>query len=71
MDYRAVRDAGGIFYISHSGGKDSQAMYALLRQRIPFDQDSRCPFRFRGSGMAGRPRPYPQHYRPSALRGAG
>lgn len=29
---------GAIFYISHSGGKDSQAMYALLTEVIPFDQ---------------------------------
>lgn len=25
-------------YVSHSGGKDSQAMYLLLRQRVPHDQ---------------------------------
>lgn len=31
-------DDGAIFYISHSGGKDSQAMYALLNQIIPSDQ---------------------------------
>jgi 3''-phosphoadenosine 5''-phosphosulfate sulfotransferase (PAPS reductase)/FAD synthetase and related enzymes len=29
---------GAIFYISHSGGKDSQAMYALVRQVVPHDQ---------------------------------
>ncbi|MBP1034857.1 phosphoadenosine phosphosulfate reductase family protein [Serratia fonticola] len=29
---------GAIFYVSHSGGKDSQAMYALLLQQIPSDQ---------------------------------
>ena len=28
-------DAGAIFYCSHSGGKDSQAMYHLLSQVIP------------------------------------
>ena len=31
-------DIGAIFYVSHSGGKDSQAMYALLRNKIPEDQ---------------------------------
>jgi 3'-phosphoadenosine 5'-phosphosulfate sulfotransferase (PAPS reductase)/FAD synthetase len=29
---------GALFVISHSGGKDSQAMYALLRDRIPASQ---------------------------------
>lgn len=29
---------GAIFYISHSGGKDSQAMYALVRRVVPHDQ---------------------------------
>lgn len=29
---------GAVFYVSHSGGKDSQAMYALLREVIPADQ---------------------------------
>lgn len=29
---------GAIFYVSHSGGKDSQAMYALIREAIPADQ---------------------------------
>jgi DNA sulfur modification protein DndC len=31
-------EQGAIFYVSHSGGKDSQAMYALLRDIIPSDQ---------------------------------
>lgn len=30
--------AGAIFYVSHSGGKDSQAMYITLRQIIPAEQ---------------------------------
>ncbi|RAV18854.1 phosphoadenosine phosphosulfate reductase family protein [Paenibacillus contaminans] len=30
--------AGAIFFVSHSGGKDSQAMYALLRPIIPTHQ---------------------------------
>lgn len=30
--------AGAIFFVSHSGGKDSQAMYALLRSVIPHEQ---------------------------------
>lgn len=30
--------AGAVFYVSHSGGKDSQAMYALLKNVIPNDQ---------------------------------
>lgn len=29
---------GAIFYCSHSGGKDSQAMYALLRHLVPKEQ---------------------------------
>lgn len=32
-----IRD-GAIFYVSHSGGKDSQAMYALLSEIVPNDQ---------------------------------
>lgn len=31
-------NAGGLFYCSHSGGKDSQAMYALLSKIVPHDQ---------------------------------
>ena len=37
-DVDALVEAGAIFYVSHSGGKDSQAMYAILRQRIPHAQ---------------------------------
>lgn len=29
---------GAVFYCSHSGGKDSQAQYALLRDLVPHDQ---------------------------------
>lgn len=29
---------GAIFYVSHSGGKDSQAMYIVLRKLIPEEQ---------------------------------
>lgn len=40
MPARLVEDArrGAVFYISHSGGKDSQAMYALLNNVLPHDQ---------------------------------
>lgn len=31
-------DAGAIFFVSHSSGKDSQAMYAELRKVIPYKQ---------------------------------
>jgi DNA sulfur modification protein DndC len=31
-------DVGAIFYVSHSGGKDSQAMYSLLKKVIPHEQ---------------------------------
>ncbi|MDE9437396.1 phosphoadenosine phosphosulfate reductase family protein [Xenorhabdus bovienii] len=31
-------EAGAIFYVSHSGGKDSQAMYALLQGAVPHEQ---------------------------------
>ncbi|MCY3791469.1 MAG: phosphoadenosine phosphosulfate reductase family protein [Gemmatimonadetes bacterium] len=37
-DVDALIEAGAIFYVSHSGGKDSQAMYAILRERIPHAQ---------------------------------
>lgn len=35
---KAMKDEGAIFYCSHSGGKDSQAMYALLTRTIPAKQ---------------------------------
>lgn len=37
-EIEALIASGALFVISHSGGKDSQAMYALLRERIPADQ---------------------------------
>lgn len=37
-EIRTLVDRGAVFYCSHSGGKDSQAMYALLCQVIPDDQ---------------------------------
>ena len=33
-------DRGAIFYVSHSGGKDSQAMYAVLNRIVPSNQIS-------------------------------
>lgn len=35
---RELVSNGAIFYVSHSGGKDSQAMYAILRQHVPTAQ---------------------------------
>lgn len=35
---RQMRDAGAIFVVNHSGGKDSQAMTILLRRHIPAAQ---------------------------------
>ena len=29
---------GAVFYVSHSGGKDSQCMYARIRRRVPHDR---------------------------------
>lgn len=37
-DLRTVIRQGAIFYVSHSGGKDSQAMYAHIRRRVPHDR---------------------------------
>lgn len=34
----ALADRGALFVINHSGGKDSQAMTAILRRTIPEDQ---------------------------------
>ncbi len=38
MTPQEMIDAGAIVFCSHSGGKDSQAMYALLRATVPADQ---------------------------------
>ena len=35
---RELIEQGDVFFVSHSGGKDSQAMYALLKQINPFEQ---------------------------------
>lgn len=37
-DLQRLIDKGAIFYCSHSGGKDSQAMYSLLRLVVPHSQ---------------------------------
>lgn len=34
---KLIKD-GAIFYVSHSGGKDSQAMYAHIRKVVPHEQ---------------------------------
>jgi len=33
-----LTDAGATFYVSHSGGADSQAMYAEIRKHVPYNQ---------------------------------
>ena len=35
---RAAVDDGARFYVSHSGGKDSQACYAIVREMVPDEQ---------------------------------
>lgn len=37
-DIEALRDKGALFVVSHSGGKDSQAMYLLVTSIVPHDQ---------------------------------
>lgn len=37
-EIQSLVDAGAIFYCSHSGGKDSQAMYGKLVREIPSEQ---------------------------------
>lgn len=38
MDIEQLIEKGAIFYVSHSGGKDSQAMYLYLESFIPTEQ---------------------------------
>ena len=33
-----LRDRGAIFYVSHSGGKDSQAMFITISNFVPANQ---------------------------------
>ena len=37
-ELHALIRQGAIFYVSHSGGKDSQCMYARIRRRVPHDR---------------------------------
>ena len=37
-DLHTLIRQGALFYVSHSGGKDSQAMYAGIRRRVPHDR---------------------------------
>ncbi len=37
-DLHTLIRQGAVFYVSHSGGKDSQAMYAGIRRRVPHDR---------------------------------
>jgi DNA sulfur modification protein DndC len=37
-EVRALIDAGALFAVNHSGGKDSQAMLAILRKHVPAAQ---------------------------------
>lgn len=39
-EMQALVKRGAVFYISHSGGKDSQAMHALLSRLVPAEQIS-------------------------------
>tara|TARA_Y100000310_G_scaffold67277_1_gene62588 strand:+ start:26809 stop:28347 length:1539 start_codon:yes stop_codon:yes gene_type:complete len=36
--FQALVDAGALVVVNHSGGKDSQAMYALIKSLVPHDQ---------------------------------
>lgn len=38
QDVLALRDRGAVFFVSHSGGKDSQAMYLAIARYVPHDQ---------------------------------
>ena len=37
-DTRDLIRRGAIFYVSHSGGKDSQCMYAGIRRQVPHER---------------------------------
>ena len=37
-EIRELVDRGAVFYLSHSGGKDSQAMYLYLAHQVPQEQ---------------------------------
>lgn len=37
-EFNQLINDGAIFYVSHSGGKDSQAMYTLIKEVVPDDQ---------------------------------
>lgn len=37
-DFRVMVDAGALVVVNHSGGKDSQAIYAIIRSVVPADQ---------------------------------
>lgn len=38
LEINKLIEDGAIFYVSHSGGKDSQAMYNLIREVVPNNQ---------------------------------
>ena len=37
-ELRTLIRQGAVLYVSHSGGRDSQAMYARIRRRLPHDR---------------------------------
>ena len=38
QEIQALIERGAVFYVSHSGGKDSQAMYAAICKIVPYSQ---------------------------------